>query len=94
MTIRALEVLDDPERYFISTIYVSMEVLPKATYFQRQEEIDFYNKYFAAVHEWVNCNENFLQLAFQNASTYGLSCVDALHTTAAFLADADEFITT
>lgn len=51
MTIRALEVLDDPERYFISTIYVSMEVLPKATYFQRQEEIDFYNKYFAAVHE-------------------------------------------
>lgn len=94
MTLKAWEVLDDENRCFVSTIYVKMEVLPKATYFGNQEEVDFYNDYFANVHEWVSSDENLLQLAFQNASNYGLSCIDALHTTAAFLAGIDEFITT
>lgn len=94
MTLEAWKILDDVNRYFISTTYVKMEVLPKAAYFKRQEEVDFYNDYFDSVHQWVCCDEKLLQLAFQNASSYGLSCIDALHTTAAFLAGIDEFITT
>jgi len=94
MTLKAWEILDDVNRYFISTTYVEMEVLPKATYFKKQEEVNFYNDYFASVHEWIRCDESLLQLAFQNASSYGLSCIDALHTTAAFLAGIDEFVTT
>jgi predicted nucleic acid-binding protein len=93
-TLRAWNILDDESRYFFSTIYVQMEVIPKAMYHKNQDEVDFYNGYFANVHEWINCDDNLLQLAFQIASDYGLSCIDALHITAASLAGIDEFITT
>lgn len=94
MTLRAWNILDDENRYFFSTVYVQMEVLPKAIYYKNKEEADFYKEYFNNVDEWIDCDNNLLQLAFENASNYGLSCIDALHTTAGFLAGIDEFITT
>jgi hypothetical protein len=45
----ALTLLDDPERVFVTTDYVRLEVLPKPLYFRRQTEAEFYEAFFAAL---------------------------------------------
>ena len=51
---RALQVLDDPVRTFASSVFVRLEVMPKATYYRRQDEIDLYHAYFnTQVQRWA-----------------------------------------
>ena len=50
---RALGVLNDPERVFIASDFVRLEVLPKPLYFRQQSEVDFYEAYFAMVADMV-----------------------------------------
>lgn len=47
--VSANAVSGDPTRTFASSDFVRLEVLPKATYFERIAEVDFYNLYFDAV---------------------------------------------
>lgn len=42
MTTKALLILDDPEREFVSSAFVKLEVLSKAIYHKQQEEIEVY----------------------------------------------------
>ena len=44
---RALELLDDPGRAFITSDFVCLEVLPKAVFHRQQPEIHFYRAFFA-----------------------------------------------
>lgn len=39
---RAMQVLDDPDREFVSSPFLRLEVLPKAVYGKRQAEVEFY----------------------------------------------------
>lgn len=39
---RAWAMLDDPERVFLTSAFVRLEVMPKAVYFQHQDEHDVY----------------------------------------------------
>jgi hypothetical protein len=48
-TERALGVINDPERVFLASDFVRLEVLPKALYFRQQDEVDFCEAYFAKV---------------------------------------------
>jgi len=41
----ALTLLDDPERVFVTTDYVRLEVLPKPLYFRRETEAAFYEAF-------------------------------------------------
>ena len=50
---RAMELLNDPERLFVSSDFVQLEVLPKAVYFRQEAEVSFYRTYFASVTEMV-----------------------------------------
>jgi hypothetical protein len=43
-----LTLLDDPERVFVTTNYVRLEVLPKPLYFRRETEAEVYEAFFAA----------------------------------------------
>lgn len=43
----ALSYLADPNREYITSDYVRLEVLPKAVFHRRQEEVDFYNEFFS-----------------------------------------------
>jgi hypothetical protein len=54
---RALSILDDPERTFASSPFVQLEVLPKAEFGRRQEEVEFYRTFFAAVTSWPIISE-------------------------------------
>jgi predicted nucleic acid-binding protein len=89
----ALAILNDPVRAFVSSDFVMLETIPQATYNRRRNEVGFYEDYFNAVPHWVQQSRRLTNQAFDLASRYGLTAVDALHIAAAVAASADEFIT-
>jgi predicted nucleic acid-binding protein len=90
---RALALLNDPERLFVSSDFVQLEVLPKAVYFQQAAEASFYRAYFASVTEMVPVSQALVAQASEEAQQAGLAAMDALHVAAAIAGDAVEFIT-
>ncbi len=49
----ALAILDDPDREFVSSFFIRLEVIPKPSYFNRESELSFYNNFFDAVAIWA-----------------------------------------
>ena len=90
---RAMELLNDPERLFVSSDFVQLEVLPKAVYFQQAAEASFYLAYFASVTEMVPVSQALVAQASEQAQQAGLAAMDALHVAAARAGEATEFIT-
>ena len=90
---RALEILSDQSREFVSSEYVRLETVPKAAYFQRDAEVTFYAVFFASATTWVTFSGDHLVEAFKEACECGLSAMDAVHTVVASLANCDEFVT-
>jgi predicted nucleic acid-binding protein len=88
---RAMELLNDPERLFVSSDFVQLEVLPKAVYFRQEAEASFYRAYFAA--EMVPVSRTLVSEASEQAQRAGLAAMDALHVAAARAGEATEFIT-
>src|SRR5215210_1274737 len=89
----AFSVLDDPGREFASSVFVQLEVFPKAVYNKRPAEENFYKSFFAAVTRWADPADT-LKDSLRVASTYGLSALDGLHVTAALGLRADGLVTT
>ena len=85
---RSLQVLTDPDREFVATEYLQLEVVPIAKYFSKTKEILFYEKFFAAVQHWVD-TETLIKPAYSLACQYGLGAMDALHVVAAALVNAE-----
>jgi predicted nucleic acid-binding protein len=94
MATRAMQVLDDPDREFVSSAFLKLEVLPKAVYGKRQTEVEFYETFFAAVRRWVKTLPRIVEKAQQHANMHGLGAMDALHVAAAISVGADELVTT
>lgn len=90
----ALELIEDPDRVFVASVFLRLEVLPKATYLRRQTEVTFYQNFFARIASWAHPGDALLDLAEQEAARSGLNALDALHIAAAQLLGADEFVTT
>ncbi len=91
---RAIEVLDDPDVSFASSIFVKLEVLPKPLYQNKKDEVLFYEAFFASVSVWAGPSSELVQNAYKEAISCGLSAIDALHVSSAAMVDADEFVTT
>jgi predicted nucleic acid-binding protein len=91
---QALEILDDPDREFASSIFVKLEVLPKAVYHKNEAEVAFYRTFFEAVLHWADALDTVSQEAFREACYYGLAAMDALHVAAAASVEASELVTT
>ena len=89
----AFAVLDDPDAQFASSIFVKLELLPKAIYNRRSAEGQFYETYFAATDAWAEPTPQLAQTAFDIATMFGLSAMDALHVAAAIAVDAEEVVT-
>lgn len=90
---RALEILDDPERSFASSIFVQLELLPKASYYGYPEEMIFYEAFFKEVRHWADPGPLLAEGALDVAIHHGLSAVDALHAAAALSVNASELVT-
>jgi len=91
---KAIQILDDPDREYASSIFVKLEVFPKAVYNKMQEEVEFYKAFFDAATHWVGASEEITNEALKYAETFGLGAMDALHYAAAISVGAEEFITT
>jgi len=78
VAVRAMAILDDSNREFASSIFVKLEVLPKAIYNQKTLEAAFYQAFFDAVTHWAKAEESLIANAFQEACQLGLSAIDAL----------------
>ena len=90
---RALRILGDPNRVFLTSPFVHLEVVPKAIFFKKQMERSFYDRYFKNA-VWFREVGKIEAAAQTEAAKAGLGAMDALHLAAAHLSRADEFITT
>jgi predicted nucleic acid-binding protein len=90
---RAMELLNDPERLFVSSDFVQLEVLLKAVDFRHTAEASFYRAYFASVTEMVPVSQALVAQASEQAQQAGLAAMDALHVAAARAGEATEFMT-
>ena len=87
---RALAVIGDPNREFAATRFLVLEVLPLPTRYQRQRELNFYQRFFSRVTIWLD-EAPLIQPAIHLACQHGLGGMDALHLSAAISTQA-EFI--
>lgn len=86
-------VLDDPEREYISSPFVRLEIIPKAIFYRNLDEVAYYNDFFEAVDFWVEASSELIEAAHKVGCDFGLNALDALHVAAALSVHADEFIT-
>lgn len=86
-------VLNDPNRTFITSEFVRLEILPKPAYHRRQDEVAYCNRYFARA-RFVGITDVLIQHAMLRAEMFGLNGMDALHIAAAEIGGAAEFVTT
>ena len=89
----ALHLLRDPQREFLASVFLYLELVPKAIFHKRQLEQRFYEAYFART-EWCRDTEAITTLAIAECQDRGLGAIDGLHTAAAHLLRADELVTT
>jgi hypothetical protein len=89
----ALPFLGDPNREYVSSDYVRLEVLPKATFHKRTAEVAFYNLFFTTTTRSVPTSEALLKYALEEACKTGIQGLDAVHIACAVFAGAEELIT-
>jgi predicted nucleic acid-binding protein len=94
MAIKAIEILDDSQRQLATSLFVKLEILPKAFYHQQQGEIKFYEAFFTNCSLWADDLPTIIKLAQNLANQFGLGALDALHIASALSINCDEFITT
>ena len=51
---RALQVFNDPNRQFVASHFLRLEVLPMAKFFGKKREVKFYQTFFAGVTLWAD----------------------------------------
>jgi predicted nucleic acid-binding protein len=90
----ALSALADPDRVFVCSAFVRLELLPKAIYHRQRDEVAFYEAFFDRVSAWAEPNARLVADAEQTATRYGLNALDALHVAAAILLGGEELLTT
>jgi len=93
LALRAMRVLDDPERTFASSLFVKLETLPKSEHFRRPRETELYESYFDGCVEWARVTEALALFALEEAKRHGLAAMDAFHIVSAWIAEADEIVT-
>jgi predicted nucleic acid-binding protein len=89
----ALQILEDPDRVFLTSPFVRLEMLPKAIFNKQVNETLFYEQFFARA-EFVTDLTAIFNLGEKEAARSGVGSMDSLHIAAAHLLKADAFITT
>jgi len=89
----ALQLLADPNRVFLTSPFVRLEVVPKTIFYHRRLERAFYERYFDSA-IWFRDLDKIEGAAQAEAAKSGLGAMDALHLAGAYLSGADEFVTT
>jgi predicted nucleic acid-binding protein len=86
-------VIQSPSRQPLTSELVRLELLPKAIFFKRPEEVSFYERIFSRCH-CDPVDSGLYASAFDLAKRYGLAAADALNIASAVRLGAAEFVTT
>jgi predicted nucleic acid-binding protein len=89
----ATSFLTDSLRQYVTSEFVRLEVLPKAVYHKNEDEIRFYENYFANSAQAIEISAPLLAFALQHGCQTGISGIDAIHIACAVSAGAEELIT-
>jgi hypothetical protein len=89
----ALPFLTDPNREYVTSDYVRLEVLPKAIFYKRTAEVEFYETFFNTNARLIPTSQALLEYALEEACKTGIQGLDAIHIACAVFAGAEEFIT-
>jgi hypothetical protein len=91
---KAFNIVTDPDRKFVVSDLLKLELLPKARFHKQVKEVTFYEDFFKSATLFIEINTALVAKAIALASEYDLAPCDALHLCTAIEAQADEFITT
>ena len=89
-----IHILNDPDRVFLTSELVRLEVLPKALFHRHAVEARFYQQFLDSVEAEARITSVTVEQAFSLAVRWNLNAIDALHVAAALQIGADELITT
>jgi predicted nucleic acid-binding protein len=91
---RALAVVDDPNRRFLWSTFLKLEVLPRAVINGKKypDQAPAFRDFFSRAQP-VPVTDDLVEKAVAFATDYNLSTFDALHIVSAIAGGADEFIT-
>lgn len=89
----ALPFLVDPNREYVTSDYVRLEILPKAIFNKRTAEVEFYDIFFKTIVRWIPTSKSLLDYALEEACKTGIHGLDAVHLACAAFAGAAEFVT-
>ena len=89
----AMQILADSDRTFVISDYLKLETLPKPTFHNNTDEVEFLNLYFEQVTRKVEVCREIADHAIKISSLYDLTPIDSLHISSAIAANVDEFIT-
>jgi predicted nucleic acid-binding protein len=92
-SIAAFKILADAQREFASSIFIRMEVSPKAVFYNNSREMEFYEAFFSSVEHWCVFTDELLGEALEEAKRCGMGALDALHVVSAAHSGADELAT-
>jgi len=90
---RAMQVLDDSDRTFVTSDFVRLEVLPKPSFQGYHDQVEFYEEFFANARK-IAISKSLLQEALREGCQFGLSACDAMHAAAAQQGKCGELVTT
>jgi len=90
---RIMEVLNEPQRQWVVSDFLALELLPKPTFYRREEEVAFMQTFLQNASLHIAASSEVVQKAIYVASSYDVAPMDALHVAAAWEAQVDEFLT-
>jgi predicted nucleic acid-binding protein len=93
LAMRAMAILDDPDRSFASSVFSKLETLPKPTYHKVDHEAEFYAAFFTSCELWADVSAELCEAALAEGIRYGLSAIDSLHIISAARVGAAELVT-
>ena len=93
ISVAAIAVLRDPNRYLMVSDALWLETMPKAIFYRRQHEVDFYEGIFMLAHRRIAWSSLVMEKACEFAMRYGLAAMDAIHVASAIIGHAEELIT-
>ncbi len=91
IAMKALAILDDPQRQLVVSDAVWLEIMPKALYQREETESEFYIAVFERA-EKCTWNVHVLYQAHELAQNFGIAAMDAIHVATAIDARVDEFV--
>lgn len=90
MSAPAVALLCDPDREFVSSEFVRLELLARAVPIETQ----FYETYFRQVAIWASMEPYLWTTAVSESRATGVTPLDALHVVLAATTGCDELVTT